>query len=26
LFRLSMFIIGLTSIIEADTRHRHHGR
>ena len=25
LFRLSMFIIGLASIIEADTRHRHHG-
>src|SRR5713101_9227252 len=26
LFWLSMFIIGLASIIEADTRHRHHGR
>src|SRR6202022_362195 len=26
LFLLSIFIIGLASIIEADTRHRHHGR
>jgi len=26
LFWLSMFIMGLASMIEADTRHRHHDR